>query len=98
MDSDLEQQKVELDNLEKTMAFEVNKRNLNFKLQSSLIVPGVTFLNLDLDSKKKYATQLSQNISTLEGKISRLDESFEQVVNDCQKLLNRAIKTLLEIF
>jgi hypothetical protein len=37
-------------------------------------------------------------ISTLEGKISRLDQSSLQVVTDLKKLLNGAIKTLVEIF
>ena len=45
MDSDLEKQKLELDNLNKKMAFEEEKLDLNFKLQSSLIVPKVSFLN-----------------------------------------------------
>lgn len=80
------------------MAFEEEKLDINFKLQSSLIVPGVSFLNLGLESKKKCATQLTQVISILEGKISRLDERSEQILTDCQKLLNGAIEALVEIF
>ena len=95
MDSDLEKQKLELDNLKKKMAFEEEKLDLNFKLQSSLIVPEVSFLNLGFENKKMCATRLRQVISTLEGKISRIDEKSEQIVTDYQKLLNSAIETLV---
>jgi exonuclease VII small subunit len=50
-----------------------------------------------LENKKKCAAQLTQVISSLEGKISRLDQRSLQVVTDCQDLLNNAIETLVEI-
>ncbi len=44
-----------------------------------------------------YAAQLNQVIQILEGKITRLDQRSYQVVSDCKKLLNSAIKELVEI-
>jgi hypothetical protein len=45
MDSDLEQQKLKLARMRKKMALEEDKHGLNFKLQSSLSVPEVSFVN-----------------------------------------------------
>ncbi len=45
MDSDLEQQKLKLASMRKKMALEEDKHDLNFKSQSSLNVPEVSFLN-----------------------------------------------------
>jgi hypothetical protein len=51
-----------------------------------------------LENKKKGADQVIQVISTLEGKISRLDQRSKKVLSDCQKLLNDAIETYFVIF
>ena len=55
------------------MALKQEKLDFNFKSQSSLSVPEISFLNYGLENKKMCEAQLTQVIETLEGKITRLD-------------------------
>ncbi len=84
--------------MKKKMALEEEQLGLNFKSQSSLSVPEVSFLNQGLESKKKYAAEITQVIFTLEGKIDSLDLRSQQVLIHFKNLLNVEIKKLVGIF